>query len=92
MKAFYLDSATNNWTIKHDNGGIEVISAGTCNIYVTADTLTVYINQGSERKGMALITALAKDANGTLYASYADFKAATANFTNNTGTFNTEQF
>jgi hypothetical protein len=92
MKGFYLDTATNNWTIIHDNGGIEVVSAGTCNIYVTADQLTVYINQGSERKGMALITALSKDSIGTKYASYADFKTATANFTNNTGTFNTEQF
>lgn len=80
MKAFYLDTVTNNWLLVHNNNVAEKLAAGSCTLKVTADQTSVYIYQNNIRKGYAAITSLAKNAAGDKYANYSEFNTATANF------------
>lgn len=80
MRAFYLDTETNNWILVHDNGAIEKLIAGNCSMYLSSDKLSVWIKEKNIGKGNALISALEKNAAGDKYANYAEFNTATADF------------
>src|ERR1035437_623847 len=82
MKAFYLDTVTNNWLLVHNNDVVEKLTKP-CTLKVTADKTSIYMYKDNVRKGYAVITALEKNSTGNKYANYAEFDTATADFFDN---------
>ena len=80
MKAFYQNPTTLKWELTDTQDGLVQLTAGTCRLKTNAERTEVWIYQGVERVGNAMITDIAKNAEGDKYADWEEFDGATADF------------